>query len=96
LNRGEFTKYQKFRQEKLHKAAANDREFDQKIEEIIEEHQSGDAVTTLVNLGRFLSTPLDISTNKPLEPDKFSLKEQRTLDTILNLLPLILRLFLRI
>ncbi len=99
LNRGEFTKYQKFRQEKLQKAVTvvNDKEFDQKIEEILEEHQTGGgAVTTLGNLGRFLSTPMDESTNKPLEPGALSPKEQGTMNVILNLLPIILRLFLRI
>ena len=98
LNRGEFTKYQKYRQElqQPKEVRIADEKLERDIERILAEHKTGDTVDVLGKLGRFLSTPLDSSTLRPLEPDKLSEKEESALNLILNVLTVILRIFIRI
>jgi Zn-finger nucleic acid-binding protein len=88
LNRGEFTKYQKFRQDKLAKKEIP--------EIIIAEPQDGDKIEALGKLGKFLSTPLDSTSWSPLEPQKLSEKEGTALNLILNVVSIILRYFVHI
>jgi Zn-finger nucleic acid-binding protein len=98
LNRGEFTKYQHFRQERWNKCekSSADLKLKQNIQAVLDENTSGDNVAVLGKLGKFLSTPLDNTTGRPLEPDRLSEGEQNTINMILNALVLILRIFIRI
>ncbi len=98
LNRGEFNKYQDFRQSlrQTRKKSETDEKLGQDIKRILAEHESGDAVATLGNLGKFLSTPMDSTTWLPLEPDKLSEKEKSTIDIALNILMVLLRFFIPI
>jgi Zn-finger nucleic acid-binding protein len=97
LNRGEFSKYQEFRQNKLQQslASAKDKKLARDIEQMLAHGKTGDTVDVLGRLGKFLSTPLDSTTWRPLEPDRLSEKEKSSLNLILNALSLVLRLFIR-
>lgn len=98
LNRGEFTKYQDFRQslkEPLESSQADDK-IGQDIERILSVQQTGEATSTLGNLGKFLNTPMDSATWQPLEPDKLSEKERNTINVALNILFVLLRFFIPI
>ena len=98
LNRGEFTRYQKYRQglQRPREVSIADEKLERDIERILAQHKTGDSVDVLGKLGRFLSTPLDSNTWHPLEPDKLSEKEGNALNLILNVLTVILRIFIRI
>jgi Zn-finger nucleic acid-binding protein len=88
LNRGEFSKYQKARQELR---ARNEKgPADQKLKEDIERIISNQATgsdDTLSRLGRFLSTPVDGNSQAPSSTEN-------TVGTIISVLSLILRLFI--
>jgi uncharacterized protein len=89
LNRGEFTKYQQFRQTRLDRKES--------VPEAVPVGIPVDGkVESLGKLGQFLSIPMDPYTWKPLEPEKMSEKEQTALNTVLNAVSLILRFFIRI
>lgn len=98
LNRGEFTRYQHFRQERISQKerTAADVKLGQDVEYVLEQNETGGAEDSLGRLGRFLSTPLDRTTWRPLEPEKLTEKEQISLNVILNALTIILRYFIRI
>lgn len=98
LNRGEFTKYQKFRQEKLLRSEKNstDDQLKQDIERILDEHEAGRGDDVLGRLGRFLSTPLDKTPVHPSETDRLSPGEENSANIIIGAISLILRLFLHI
>jgi Zn-finger nucleic acid-binding protein len=98
LNRGEFTKYQKYRQElqRPKEIVIADEKLDQDIQRILAEHKTGDCTDVLGKLGKFLSTPLDSVTWRPMEPDRLSVKEESALNLVLNALSIILRVFIRI
>jgi Zn-finger nucleic acid-binding protein len=88
LNRGEFTKYQKFRGDKLAKKTASP--------EPVWAQPAGDKTEALEKLGKFLSMPLDSQTWRPLESEKLSEKEGAALSLVLNVVSLILRFFVRL
>ena len=96
LNRGEFIKYQNFRQslKQARDTTEADKTLEQDIKRILAEHDSGDTAVTLGNLGRFLSTPMDSTTWQTLEPEKLSEKEKSTIDIALNTLMVLLRFFI--
>jgi uncharacterized protein len=98
LNRGEFTRYQRFRQGRIgqKERVAADAKLGQDVEYVLEQNENGGAEGSLGRLGRFLSTPLDRTTWRPLEPEKLTEKEQISLNLILNALTVILRYFIRI
>ena len=98
LNRGEFIKYQNYRQslKKPREITAEDEKLEQDIERILAEHKTGDATNTLGNLGKFLGTPMDSMTWRPAEPEKLSEKEKNSINSITNALTTILRFFIRI
>ncbi len=60
LNRGEFTKYQKARQEspKPKEKNAEDKIFDARIERILARHSTRGAADVMGKVGKFLSTPI--------------------------------------
>jgi Zn-finger nucleic acid-binding protein len=98
LNRGEFTKYQKYREQlqRPKEIIIPDDKLEQDVARILAEHKTGDYTDALGKLGKFLSTPMDSVTWRPLEPEKLSVKEETTINVILNALSIILRIFLRI
>jgi Zn-finger nucleic acid-binding protein len=98
LNRGEFIKYQNYRQtlKKPREISIADEKLERDMERILAEHDTGDAADTLGNLGRFLSTPVDSLSWRPLEPDRLSDKEKNVYGLILNVLSIVLRFFIRI
>jgi Zn-finger nucleic acid-binding protein len=61
LNRGLFTKYQRFRQElkRTKEKSPEDKELEERISQLIAAHQSEHPNDTLERLGKFLSTPVD-------------------------------------
>jgi Zn-finger nucleic acid-binding protein len=61
LNRGLFTKYQKFRQElkRTKEKSSEDKELEERISNLIAAHQAEHPNDTLERLGKFLSTPMD-------------------------------------
>jgi Zn-finger nucleic acid-binding protein len=98
LNRGEFTKYQAYRQSlKKHQ---EDKQKDEKLQKeialILADHQAGDDTGTLGRVGQFLSTPMDSTTWEPLEPDKLSGKEKNAIAMMMNILLVIFRFFIHI
>jgi Zn-finger nucleic acid-binding protein len=98
LNRGEFVKYQDYRQllQKPRVITAEDEKVGQELARILAEHKTGDTTDALGKLAKFLSTPMDNLTLRPLEPDKLSEKEKSVIDTIVGALLVVLRLFIRV
>jgi Zn-finger nucleic acid-binding protein len=95
LNRGEFTKYQKARQELQHpkEKTSEDKKFEEKVQQLLELHRSGKSSDTLKNLANFLSTQLDENTLRPIESDDASPAAEKTVNVILDVLTTILSFF---
>ncbi len=101
LNRGEFTKYQHYRQErqeanKPKEILIEDGKFERDVARVWQENQTKDPTEMLGKLGSFLSTPVDTLSWRPLEPEKLSDKEKTAYSLITTALSLILRFFVRI
>lgn len=101
LNRGEFRKYQQYRQtrqesNKPREIVVEDNEYERDLLKVLQAHESEGSMEALGKLGRFLSIPMDSFTWRPLEPEKLSDKEKSALDMILTAVSLILRFFVRI
>jgi Zn-finger nucleic acid-binding protein len=98
LNRGEFTRYQQYRQTLVRprEVTPEDEKLARDMERIIAEHQTGNTLGTLGQVGKFLSMPVDETTWRPLEPEKLSDKEKNAYDMIIGALLGILRLFAHI
>jgi Zn-finger nucleic acid-binding protein len=92
LNRGEFTKYQSFRQglKRAREKSAEDTRFKQDMEQMLSQHDTGDSSEVLGRLGTFLSAPIDTHTLRPLEDNKRSSEEEETLGLVVNVLTVIL------
>jgi len=95
LNRGEFTRYQKGRPElqQVEVVRPDDHQLQEKVAQILAQHDAGKANNVLGKMGRFLSTPLDEQTMQPLEPDKLSPAEENAYNIIMNVLTSILSFF---
>ena len=96
LNRGEFTMYQRARREQQRireKGPEKDLKFTREIQKILSEYSASSATGVIARLGRFLSTPADPITRRPLDPENMPPEEQRAFDIIVNVLTLILRAF---
>jgi Zn-finger nucleic acid-binding protein len=101
LNRGEFRKYQQYRQtrqeiNKPREMVVEDNKYERDLLKVLQEHKSERTLEALGKLGRFLSIPIDSVTWRPLEPETISDKEKSALDMILTAVSLILRFFIRI
>ena len=96
LNRGEFVKYQNFRQSKWkpREITPEEEKLEQDLKAMLAAHNNGDNTELLGKLGNFLSTPIDSQTWQPLEPNKFSQKEGVTFNLIINILNMILSRFM--
>jgi Zn-finger nucleic acid-binding protein len=95
LNRGEFTKYQKARQELLRpkEKSPEDKKLEEDIKIILSEYQSGGGNDVLKRLSNFLSMPIDGNTLRPLDSDEKSPEVANTVNVVLNVLTTLLRLF---
>jgi Zn-finger nucleic acid-binding protein len=96
LNRGEFKKYQNFRQEKRlqkEKDSANIK-FEQDIARILDKPETGSTLIQLGRLGSFLSTPLNSNTWQPTEPNNLTEEEQTALNLIIGALRTILNILI--
>lgn len=93
LNRGDFTKFQKARQElkRPKEKGPEDKRLEEEIERILAMHQAGDATDTLERLGSFLSTPMDRNTLLPLEADQSQPEAENTTNLAMNVLMLVFR-----
>lgn len=101
LNRGEFLKYQQYRQtrqqmNKPKEIAIEDNKFERDIVRVFEENKTKDPTEMLGKVGNFLSMPVNSVTWQPQEPEKLSDKEKNAFDLVISALALILRLFIRI
>jgi|WetSurMetagenome_2_1015567.scaffolds.fasta_scaffold422502_1 uncharacterized protein len=101
LNRGEFLKYQHFRQtrqesSKPKEILIEDNNLDQDIRRVWEENKTKDSTELIGKMGKFLSMPVDQATWQPMEPDKLSEKERNAYNLVMTALTLILRFFIRI
>lgn len=67
LNRGVFAKYQRFRQERMSASEmrGQDKKLEERINQLVDAHQSGESSRTMKQLGEFLSTPVDRHTAVP-------------------------------
>jgi Zn-finger nucleic acid-binding protein len=100
LNRGEFVKYQRYRQKrqdanKPKEILVEDNPVDREIIKAFEENRTSDSSLLLGRLAKFLSTPLDAS-GHPQSPDQLSEKENNALSLIMTALTLVLRFLIRI
>jgi Zn-finger nucleic acid-binding protein len=95
LNRGEFIKYQKARQELLRpkEKTLEDKKLEEDIEIILSDHQTGGGDDVLKRLGKFLSTPLDGNTLLPLESTEKPPEAENAANLILTVITTLLRLF---
>lgn len=87
LNRGTFTRYQQYRSEMMRpkEKSAADRQLEERINQLVADHQSGQSTETLRNLCEFLSTPMD-GTQSPR-----TLAAENVAATVLNIVITILR-----
>jgi len=95
LNRGEFTEYQSVRDDLQKKqiASSQDKKLKKEIENLLALHQQDSTVSILGKVGRFLSTPLDRHTLRPLPSAVRSPSENAILDMTTNVLIQILSFF---
>ncbi|MBN1376304.1 MAG: zf-TFIIB domain-containing protein [Dehalococcoidia bacterium] len=61
LNRGTFTKYQEYRKALMRpkEKSAADKQMEERINQLVAAHESGQSTETLRKLSEFLSTPMD-------------------------------------
>jgi Zn-finger nucleic acid-binding protein len=96
LNRGEFKKYQDYRQslQKRNEIVIDD-PTGKNSRGLSFQYQPSESEDTLGRLAKFLSTPMDPYTRLPVgSPQQFT-KEQENINTVLNVLTLIIRLLIR-
>lgn len=93
LNRGIFTKYQKFREElnRPKEKSPEDKKLEESVRQLIASHQSGRSNETLVRLSEFLSTPLNGNTMISSEPVQKSPLGENAISVALNIIMIILR-----
>lgn len=95
LNRGEFTKYQEVRQKLKdpEEKTPEDLKLEEDIKRLLESHRAGNSHDGLAKVGKFLSTPVGDSALFPFDSTRGLSDERNTLDSILSVLILLLRLF---
>ncbi len=95
LNRGEYTKYQEARQKlttSKEKMLA-DQQLNDEVKLMLAAHGTGNSTDALAKLGEFLSTPVSTPSSSGQGLKGVSGKED-TLDVVVNVLMLVLRLFI--
>lgn len=95
LNRGEFTKYQEVRQKLKdpEEKTPEDLKLEEDVKRLLESHRAGNSHDGLAKVGKFLSTPVGDSALFPFDSTRGLSDERNTLDSILSVLILLLRLF---
>lgn len=89
LNKGEFTEYQKGRNDlqTRKESGIQNSVLEENVRKILEEHSSKDLTEALGSLGTFLSTPIDRHSLRPSETsEKRTQGEELVLNTVLNLM----------
>jgi|WetSurMetagenome_2_1015567.scaffolds.fasta_scaffold62672_2 Zn-finger nucleic acid-binding protein len=96
LNRGEFTNYQRFRQElrQPKERSSEDGKLEEKINQLVTSYQAGESTAVLGKLGRFLSTPVDDGEALPPDTDQGPPVAANAANLVMSLLMTILRLFI--
>lgn len=102
FNRGEFAEFQEERKKKIEaqepvrsEVPAEDKEFGEKIGMMLAAGSNGDASDTMASVARFLSTPIDPLTRRPIGlPSENGRRAQGTIDAASGILQIILRLML--
>jgi Zn-finger nucleic acid-binding protein len=87
LNRGEFSKYQQTR-----KRLPANTEFEEQMKQILSA-QPVEGEGVLAKVGRYLTTPLDETTLKPLDTVEMSPEMDRKIGIILNVLSFLFKAF---
>jgi Zn-finger nucleic acid-binding protein len=97
LNRGDFTKFQRARQElkRPKERGSEDKKLEKDIKQILLVHHAEAASNTLEKLGRFLSMPIDRATLLPLEYSENQMEQGKTGSSILDVLMLVLMALIR-
>jgi Zn-finger nucleic acid-binding protein len=97
LNRGEFTKFQHARQElkQPKHRSSKDKRLEEDIKSIFSAHRAETTNKTLEKLGAFLSTPIDRGTLQPLGQSWEQLEQEKTGNSIIDALMLLLMTFIR-
>jgi Zn-finger nucleic acid-binding protein len=93
LNRGEFTKYQRFRQElKRPKEKGNkEKKLEESINQLIASYQSGGTTKVMGRLGKFLSTPVEDYISGPSDSSQISPSAENAVNLTMSILMTILR-----
>jgi Zn-finger nucleic acid-binding protein len=95
LNRGQFTKYQRYRQElkKPKETGTEDKELQERVNQLIESYRAGSTSAVMNNLGNFLSMPLDKYASLPPDSTQRVPAAENAFNVALNILMAILRVF---
>jgi Zn-finger nucleic acid-binding protein len=96
LNRGQFTKYQRYRREVkgVQETDTEDKELKERINQLIESHQTGSTSEVMSKLGNFLSMPLDEYASLPPDSSQRVPAVENAFNVALNILMTILRVFI--
>ena len=97
LNRGEFIKFQHARQElkRPKDRSSKDKKLEGDIKSMFSAYRAGATGNTLGKLGAFLSTPIDRGTLQPLGQSWDQLEQEKTGNSILDAVMLLLMTFVR-
>jgi len=97
LNRGDFTRFQQARQElkRPKDRSSKDKKLEEDIKSILSAYRAETASNTLEKLGTFLSTPIDRGTLLPLGQSWDQLEQEKTGNSILDALMLVLIALIR-
>jgi len=92
LNRGEFVKFQKVREElkRSRETRIQDNKLEADVKGLLETYRSENAPGALDNLGRFLNTPVDDVNPFALDAAQEQSGSRRAIDIIMNVLSLVL------
>jgi Zn-finger nucleic acid-binding protein len=95
LNRGQFTKYQRYRQElkQSQETGTEDKELQERVNQLIESHQAGSTSGVMNKLGNFLSMPLEEYASLPPDSTQRVPAVENAFNVALNILMTILRVF---
>ena len=97
LNRGDFTKFQKARQQlkRPKEKGSEDKKLEEDIKSILAAHDAEAANNTLGKLGAFLSIPIDRATLRPLGQSRNQLEQGKSGNLIFDVLMLVLMAIIR-
>lgn len=97
LNRGDFTKFQKARQQlkRPKQKGSEDKKLEEDIKSILAAHDAEAANNTLEKLGAFLSIPIDRATLRPLGQSGNQLEQGKSGNQIFDVLMLVLMAIIR-